>query len=127
MEGEQRKNLVCKNSTDIDGISSKLLKVISYEIESPLANIFSLSLSTGTFPEKLKSTRVIPIHKSGYTTNCDNYRPISLVNAFSKILEKIVSTKLTNHLQQNNLIYEHHTDFLKANLLSMHLYISRTK
>ena len=103
-----------KNSTDLDGISSKLLKAISYEIERPLAHIFSLSLSTGIFPEKLKSTRVIPIHKSGDTTNCDNYRPISLVNAFSKILEKIVSTKLTNHLQQNNLIYEHQYGFLKG-------------
>ncbi len=112
--GNTIKTLVSKNSTDLDGISSKLLKAISYEIERPLAHIFSLSLSTGIFPEKLKSTRVIPIHKSGDTTNCDNYRPISLVNAFSKILEKIVSTKLTNHLQQNNLIYEHQYGFLKG-------------
>ncbi len=49
-----------------------------------------------------------------YTTNCDNYRPISLVNAFSKILEKIVSTKRTQHLEQNNLIYEQQYGFLKG-------------
>jgi hypothetical protein len=90
------KSLVSKNSTDLDGISSKLLKAISYEIERPLAHIFSLSLASGTFPEAFKSTRVIPIHKAGDTTNCDNYRPISLVNAFSKILEKIGSQHQTN-------------------------------
>ncbi len=112
--GNTIKSLVSKNSTDLDGISSKLLKAISYEIERPLAHIFSLSLATGTFPEALKSTRVIPLHKAGDTTNFDNYRPISLVNAFSKILEKIVSTKLTQHLEQNNLIYEHQYGFLKG-------------
>jgi hypothetical protein len=77
--GNTIKSLVSKNSTDLDGISSKFLKAVSYEIERPLAHIFSLSLSTGIFPEALKSTRVIPIHKAGDTTNCDNYRPISLV------------------------------------------------
>ncbi len=112
--GNTIKSLVSKNSTDLDGISSKLLKVVSYEKEPPLAHIFSLSLSTGIFPEALKSTRVIPIHKAGDTTNCDNYIPISLVNAFSKILEKIVSTKLSLHLEQNNLIYEHQYGFLKG-------------
>ncbi len=108
------KSLVSKNSRDLDGISSKLLKAISYEIERPLAHIFSLSLASDTFPKALKSTRIIPIYKAGDTTNCDNYRPISLVNAFSKILEKIVSTKLTQHLEQNNLIYEHQYGFLKG-------------
>jgi hypothetical protein len=112
--GNTIKSLVSKNSTDLDGISSKLLKAVSYKIERPLAHIFSLSLASGTFPAALKSTRVIPIHKAGDTTNCDNYRPISLVNAFSKILEKIVSTKLTQHLEQNNLIYEHQYGFLKG-------------
>ncbi len=75
--GNTIKNMVSKNSTDLDG-STKLLKAISYEIERPLAHIFSLSLASSTFPEALKSTRVIPIHKAGDTTNCDNYRPISL-------------------------------------------------
>jgi len=101
------RQLVSKTSTDLDGISSKLLKAIQYEIEKPLAHIFALSLSSGTFPSQLKASRVIPIHKAGDTTNCDNYRPISLVNAFSKVLEKIVCTKLVNHLEQNKLIYKH--------------------
>jgi hypothetical protein len=80
--GNTIKRLVSKNSTDLDGISSKLLKAIQIEIERPLAHIFSLSLATGVFPDHLKASRVVPIHKSGDTTNCDNYRPISLVNGF---------------------------------------------
>jgi sarcosine oxidase/L-pipecolate oxidase len=112
--GNTIRQLVSKTSTDLDGISSKLLKAIQYEIEKPLAHIFALSLSSGTFPSQLKASRVIPIHKAGDTTNCDNYRPISLVNAFSKVLEKIVCTKLVNHLEQNKLIYKHQYGFLKG-------------
>ncbi len=105
--GNTIKTLVSKSSTDLDGISSKLLKAIQNEIERPLAHIFS-----GVFPDHLKASRVVPIQKSGDTTNCDNYRPISLVNAFSKVLEKIVCTKLVNHLESNSLLYKHQYGFL---------------
>jgi hypothetical protein len=80
--------LVSKSSTDLDGISIKLLKAVRAEIESPLAHAFNLSLTTGEFPQRLKASKIVPIHKAGDRTNCDNYRPITLVNAFSKVLEK---------------------------------------
>jgi len=106
------KELASKNSADIDGMSSKMVKFIAREISIPLSHIFNLSLDSGTFPEKLKRSRVIPIFKSGSKLECDNYRPISLLCSISKILEKIVSKKLLNHLQTNNLIYNHQYGFL---------------
>ena len=112
--GDTIKQLACKSSTDLDGISSKLLKALRSEIEAPLAHIFNLSLTTGIFPPQLKSSKVVPIHKTGDKTNCDNYRPITLVNAFSKILEKIVYKKLSFHLESNNLIYKHQYGFLRG-------------
>ena len=57
-----------KSSTDLDGISALLLKNIATEISLPLSHIFNLSLTTGIFPEKLKTSRVIPIHKTGDPT-----------------------------------------------------------
>ncbi len=107
------KEMTSKNSNDLDGISSSLLKKIAYEISVPLSHIFSLSLSTGIFPEQLKTSRVVPIFKSGDITNVDNYRPISLVKTFSKVLEKLVCTKLINHLELNNLIFKHQYGFLR--------------
>jgi hypothetical protein len=95
------KSLENKSSCDIDGISTSLLKHV-HEISTPLAHIFNLSLSSGIFPESFKISRIVPIHKSGDTTNCDNYRP--LVSTISKILEKLVANYLTNHLELNNLI-----------------------
>jgi len=104
-------NFKPKSSQDIDGISNKLLKSISNVICIPLSHTFSLSLSQGIFPSKLKTSRTVPIFKSGNKETCDNYRPISLLSSISKILEKIVSVQLVNHLELNNLLYEHQYGF----------------
>jgi len=105
------KSLQPKNSFDIDGISTKLLKTLSTELSWPLAHVFGLSLSTGTFPARLKSSRTVPIFKAGSLELCDNYRPIALLSTLSKVLEKMVSVQLVNHLDRNNLLYEHQYGF----------------
>jgi hypothetical protein len=101
------KSLQPKNSMDIDGISTKLLKFLAIELSWPLAHIFNLSLSNGIFPDRLKSSRTVPIFKSGRNDLCDNYRPIALLSTLSKVLEKMVSVKLVNHLDRNKILYEH--------------------
>ena len=108
------KSFDSKTSCDLDGISLKLLKVIAVSISLPLAHIFNLSLDKVKFPEKLKLSRIVPVFKSGDPKLCDNYRPISLVNTLSKVLEKIVALKLTIHLQINDLLYKHQYGFLKG-------------
>ena len=105
------KTFESKKSQDLDGISIELLKFISTAISTPLSHIFNLSLSTGIFPSRLKTSRTVPIHKSGRADLCDNYRPISLLSTLSKILEKIVSIQLVNHLEINKLIYKHQYGF----------------
>jgi hypothetical protein len=75
---------------------------------------FSLSLNFGIFPDLFKTVRVVPIFKSGDKTQCDNYKPISLVKSLSKILKKIVQINLVNHLELNNLLYKHQYGFLHA-------------
>ena len=98
------KSLPTKNSTDLLGLSTKMLKFISYEICTPLSHIFAMSLEQGIFPEMLKTSRTVPIFKTGDPCNVDNYRPISLVNTISKVIEKMVAIKLSNYLQINKLI-----------------------
>ena len=103
-----------KSSTDANGISAKILKTIKYQISEPLSHLFSLSISTGVFPSKLKTSKTIPIFKAGDHTSCDNYRPISLLSSLSKILEKIVANSLVNHLEINNLLYDNQYGFLRG-------------
>jgi hypothetical protein len=123
------KGLAPKQSCDVFGTSTKLVKFIGDSIAIPLAHIFNLSLSNGHFPTKLKKCRVIPIFKSGNAEECDNYRPISLLSSISKVLEKIVATKLTDHLLNNNLLYQHQYGFLpkrstEQNLIQLVNYIA---
>ena len=103
-----------KSSTDANGISAKILKTIKYQISEPLSHLFSLSVSTGVFPSKLKTSKTIPIFKAGDHTSCDNYCPIYLLSSLSKILEKIVANSLVNHLEINNLLYDNQYGFLRG-------------
>jgi hypothetical protein len=106
------KKFAAKSSCDVNGISTKMIKFIGEEIASPLAHIFNISLRTGQFPANFKKCRVIPIFKAGDPLDCDNYRPISLLNSISKVLEKIVAEKLVFHLNVNDLLYQHQYGFL---------------
>ena len=61
------KNFESKASQDLDGISIKLLKAVRHAISVPLSHIFNMSLETGIFPEKFKTSRIVPIFKCGET------------------------------------------------------------
>jgi hypothetical protein len=87
---EALNNLQPKKSLDLNENSSFLVKQTINSYVIPLLHIFNLSISTGTVPRNFKIAKVIPIYKSGDPTDPNNYRPISLLCTFSKILEKIV-------------------------------------
>ena len=59
-------------------------------IAQVLSDLINYSLSFGIFPEQLKSAKVIPIHKSDNKHVISNYRPISILNYFSKFFEKVI-------------------------------------
>jgi len=77
-------------------------------------NLFNLSLSTGIVPSSLKVAKVIPIHKKGDKTSVNNYRPISLLSIFDKILEKLMYKRIYNFLVKNNVLYHYQFGFRKG-------------
>ena len=62
-------------------------------------------------PGNLKTAKVIPIFKSGDNTVLNNYRPISILPAISKVLEKLVCNRLVGFLQENDKLYKHQYGF----------------
>ena len=87
-----------------DGLSIKLIKSIINTIAVPLAKIFNKSFVSGIFPDALKIARIAPVFKSGDKNNVKNYRPISLLPALSKILEKLMLNRLIVFLNKHNVL-----------------------
>ncbi len=81
-------------------------------------------LNTGIFPDKLKIAKIIPIYKKDDETLFNNYRPISLLPAISKIFEKVIFMQIYQFFQENKLLYnaqygfrtEHSTEFAALEL-----------
>ena len=109
---EELERLENKTSEDINGVSGKLLKNISTEIAPALSYIYNLSLETGVFPNCWKMSRTIPIYKKDKKDDLSNFRPIGLINGFSKILEKILHKRLLSFLNNNNFFKTNQFGFL---------------
>ena len=101
-----------KTSVDINGISGKFLKRVIYPLAKPLEHIFNLSVEKGIFPENMKTSRTIPIYKKeGSQKDCTNYRPISIINCFSKVFEKALYLRLKNFLEHKKFFYANQFGF----------------
>ena len=98
------KSLKSKNTTGYDEIPVSILKMSAPYIISPLTYICNTTLNTGIFPSRLKYAVVKPLHKKGNKHELSNYRPISLLTAFSKIFEKVIYNRLYKHLEVNNIL-----------------------
>ena len=100
-----------KLSSGIDFISNKLLKHIAPIIITPLHYLINLSLESGYIPRELKIAKIIPVFKDGDCHQYTNYRPISLLSSFAKLLEKIVARQLIGFLNAQNILYQHQYGF----------------
>ena len=95
------KKLKSKASSGLDGISTKILKVLPNNFIEALSYVFNLSMEHGYFPTKFKSAKIIPIYKKkGSRKDEANYRPISLLCSMSKILEKLVHKRISKYLEK---------------------------
>ena len=89
-----------------NSIPTIVLKHLNRDISTILADLFNLSFSTGVFPEKLKTSSVLPLFKKDSKLICGNYRPISLLSNISKLLEKLMYSRLYKFLNIYNCITE---------------------
>ena len=103
-----------KNSLDVNNISTKMMKYTINDIATPMSHIINLTFSTGIIPDGMKIAKIIPIFKSGDTFSFNNYRPISTLPAFSKIIEKNMHFKLSNFLNSSKQYHKHQYGFRKG-------------
>ena len=104
-------NLPNKNSCGFDGISTIVMKSIKNVILKPLTLIINQIINTGVFPNKLKIAKITPIFKKDDRTLFTNYRPISLLPIFSKVIEKVISIQINDFFVENKLFFNHQYGF----------------
>ena len=93
--------LSASNATcSLDSIPTCLLKSCLNALLQPISTLINLSLSEGLFPDDFKHAIVTPLHKkhSLPQDELSSYRPISNLNFISKILERIIHSRLKTHL-----------------------------
>lgn len=98
--------IICtlKNSSPgYDNVKPQVIKKLIGEISPYICHLVNQIFITGVFPENLKLAIVVPINKSGDKLNYDDYRPVSILSVFSKIIEKIIYDR----------IYKFVNDYLK--------------
>lgn len=93
-----------RKSAGYDNIGPRLLKLALPHILHPLLFIFNLSFSTGVFPDTLKTAKVLPLYKKDDPQQPCNYRPISLLSIFSKVLEKLMHSRLSTYLERYDIL-----------------------
>lgn len=84
-----------------DGVPSIFYKKTIENMKTPLTILFKKSLVSMCYPSKWKTSFITPILKSGDSTNVENYRPISILSAISKIYDKLILKHIqtkTSHL-----------------------------
>ena len=92
-------DLSVNKAKDIYGISVNFLKILANDIAPSLCHILNESFFTGIFPDLMKLAMIIPTYKGGSRLEASNYRPVSVLPIFSKILEKLMQKRLTKFLE----------------------------
>ena len=88
-------------------------KTIKNSVIFPLMYITNISFQTGAFTRELKIANVVPIFKAGDEMFFTNYRPVSVLPVFSKILERLYN-RLIEYINKNNLLYKYQLGFQKG-------------
>ena len=85
------------------GMLNKLSPYLAYLVE--------YMFTQGIFPDERKIAKVIPTYKTGSNQSVENYRPISLLSPFSKVIEKLIKSRLISFLHKNQILYERQSGF----------------
>ena len=95
----------------MQGIPIKFIKSASIFSAPVLTKLFNIAIEQATFPTIFKTAEVVPVYKNGSKLNCSNYRPISLLCPYSKLLEKCTYDQLYHYLKCNQLLYAYQFEF----------------
>ena len=108
------RNLGSNKAGDIYGNTGNLVKFGGLVLIQIMNLLFNKSFEQGIFPSPLKISKILPIHKGDSVFEMSNYRPISLLPIFSKILEKLMYSRVISFIKRYNILYANQFGFQKG-------------
>ena len=100
-----------KKACGFDEINNKIIKKTSETVAPFLKTLFNACMQQGIYPDCFKTAQVTPLFKGGDTSKLGNYRPISLLPAIGKLLEKIIFVRMMSFLQEKDILSERQFGF----------------
>ena len=94
----------CNTAPGMDGISPKFVKMARVALAPILTKLYNKCLQQECFPDEFKVGQVIPIPKTLAPKELGEFRPISLLNLFSKVFEKVLKTKIMDFIGKYNIL-----------------------
>ncbi len=102
-EAEVRKEILRLKNTGAEGVDcipTSVLKLGVDVLARPIAHLISVSLKTAKVPDGFKRANIVPVHKKKKPAdNASSYRPVSLLPALSKVLERVVHGQLMEFME----------------------------
>ncbi len=113
----EREVLKCLNklkinkASGLDNIPARFFRDSARVIAPYVTYILNLSIEQGKVPREFKSARLMPVYKKGCKLNMVNYRPVSVLGAMSKILERVIYDQIEEYISKNNILYDLQSGF----------------
>ena len=99
--------LQIKKSAGPDNLPNKIIKSSKYNLIEPLTILYNSIFTHAKYPDKWKLAKVIALHKKGSFSLPENYRPISLLDCFGKILERMIYKQMISFIKKKTLYIIH--------------------
>ena len=104
--GKLLKSLDGRKSTGEDKIPTKLVSLAANELTNTVTTAINCSIRNSRFPNDAKKAAVCPLDKGEQNrTVVRNFRPVSVLNTFSKIYEKVLTQQLIKHLDKTLSVF----------------------
>ena len=100
---------------------------MTLNFKRPLVHITNMSILHGVFPDELKIAKVLPFYKGGASKLLVNYRPVSVLPVFSKVLERLMYNRINEFIEENHVLYNLQFGFRKNHLTAIALTILNDK
>ena len=117
------KKIKIGKAAGIDGIYPEMIVHQGAEANKVLLKVCQIAYKTKMVPKDWNMSIIIPIHKSGSSMQCENYRGISLLSVPGKVYARIIESRLRNKVEDNLL--EHQSGFRPGRSVQDHIFALR--